>query len=115
MKAKPVSGGGGAKPAPKKTVQSMSQAAKKMSNKSNKPGLPFKSKTQQDAIRSLAGRAARADNKTTQTTISAEKKRQLAVKAAAAKKAAIRAVPPRYGRAVGTPYVPKPKQLPKAY
>lgn len=33
MKAKPTSGGGGAKPSPKKTVQSMREAAKNMSPK----------------------------------------------------------------------------------
>ena len=138
MKAKPVgSGGGGAKPTPKKTVQSMREAAKtakKTPAKTSGMGTPTEStydridrsinsknaKSEQNDLkkgiaakrtsdkfvdrtypkpvkvgpestykkvdRVINSKNAKSDQKMTQSAIAAEKKRQLAARAAAAKR-----------------------------
>ena len=157
MKAKPNSGGGGAKPPVKKTVQSMREAVKtaktvkktpptesrydridrsinsknaKSEQNDLKKGIAAKRTSDKFVDRSypkpvkvgpespyqktdrvINSKNAKSDQKMTQSAIAAEKKRQLAVKAAAAKRASIS----RSG-GQGRP-LPKPsgQQLPRAY
>jgi len=97
MKAKPTSGGGGAKPAPKKTIQGLAQAAKtakKTPAKGSGTGTP---------TRASATTAPRYPRAVGTPYVPKPKNPRGKVDAT------------RYGRVVGTPYSPKAKQMPKAY
>jgi hypothetical protein len=106
MKAKPTSGGGGAKPTPKKTVQSMREAAKTIKKTSAKSSGILKG-----ANRSGSGTPTRA-SATTATSYCRDVGTPYVAKP---KNPRGNVDATRYGRKVGTPYVPKPKQMPKTY
>lgn len=99
MKAKPGSGGGGVKPTPKKTVQSMKDAAKNLAPKK----ANIRATGSGTPTRASATTAPRRPRDVGTPYVPKPKNPRGNVNAT------------RYGRAVGTSYVPKPKQMPKAY